>query len=250
MANCDGVKPAGVPVEGHVPAIGGLLLAADRAFRASGTDPSLNVDTSRNGVEPDIAFTGTNDGVPVDRVVREGSRAGKGSTTTKWSSPPRASKTAKPRTAASTGSPSASALSGTLDTSGTNQLGPCGESRAAEARCSLNKDTNGDAENPRVATRHDEPRQPHLALDHLGRGVGGVKRSSSRTSSAAAPKRTSNSPTAARRSRPGPGDATRPDITFSGNTPYVSWRQEVEGRRAFTGHFVEPRPRSCSTRAT
>jgi hypothetical protein len=37
----------------------------------------------------------------------------------------------------------------------------------------------------------------------------------------------------------GSGDATRPDITFSGNTPYVTWRQQVNGvSEGFAGHFV------------
>jgi hypothetical protein len=34
-------------------------------------------------------------------------------------------------------------------------------------------------------------------------------------------------------------DSTRPDITFSGNTPYVTWREETSsGTKAFAGHFV------------
>ncbi len=37
----------------------------------------------------------------------------------------------------------------------------------------------------------------------------------------------------------GANDSTRPDITFSANTPYVSWREEVSGAtKGFTGHFV------------
>jgi hypothetical protein len=38
----------------------------------------------------------------------------------------------------------------------------------------------------------------------------------------------------------GARDSLRPDITFSGNTPYVSWRQRVGGGKVegFTGHFV------------
>jgi hypothetical protein len=38
----------------------------------------------------------------------------------------------------------------------------------------------------------------------------------------------------------GANDSTRPDITFSGNTPYVSWREDIGGGivKAFTGHFV------------
>jgi hypothetical protein len=39
----------------------------------------------------------------------------------------------------------------------------------------------------------------------------------------------------------GSNGGTRPDITFSGNTPYVSWRENVGGvERAFVGHFVTP----------
>ena len=34
-------------------------------------------------------------------------------------------------------------------------------------------------------------------------------------------------------------DSTRPDITFSGNTPYVTWREDTAaGTKAFAGHFV------------
>ena len=37
----------------------------------------------------------------------------------------------------------------------------------------------------------------------------------------------------------GTTDATRPDITFSGNTPYVTWRKTVGGvTKGFVGHFV------------
>ena len=33
-------------------------------------------------------------------------------------------------------------------------------------------------------------------------------------------------------------DATRPDIAFSGNTPYITWQEDVGGqRRTFSGHF-------------
>jgi hypothetical protein len=40
----------------------------------------------------------------------------------------------------------------------------------------------------------------------------------------------------------GANDSTRPDITFSGNTPYVSWREDIGGGvvMAFAGHFVNP----------
>jgi hypothetical protein len=33
-------------------------------------------------------------------------------------------------------------------------------------------------------------------------------------------------------------DATRPDIEVSGNTPYITWQENVAGQfRAFSGHF-------------
>jgi hypothetical protein len=40
----------------------------------------------------------------------------------------------------------------------------------------------------------------------------------------------------------GANDSTRPDITFSGNTPYVSWREQLPRGvvRGFLGHFVNP----------
>ena len=65
QANCDGVAPAGVAVTGHVPAIGGFCFQQTGIprFGTGGADPSLNVDPTRNGVEPDIAFTGNANGV-------------------------------------------------------------------------------------------------------------------------------------------------------------------------------------------
>ena len=64
-ANCDGIQPAGVAVAGHVPAIGGFCWQQTGIPRVGPgrTDPSLNVDPTRNGVEPDIAFTAANDSV-------------------------------------------------------------------------------------------------------------------------------------------------------------------------------------------
>ena len=51
---------------GHVPAIGGFCFQQVGLERVGpgGADPSLNVDVTRDGIEPDIAFTGTNDSVP------------------------------------------------------------------------------------------------------------------------------------------------------------------------------------------
>jgi hypothetical protein len=71
MANCDGVTPLGAPDGGHIPAVGGFCFQQTGIGRVgpSSADPSLNVDPTRDGIEPDIAFTGKNaagvqDGVP------------------------------------------------------------------------------------------------------------------------------------------------------------------------------------------
>ena len=61
QANCDGVTPAGVADDtGHVPATGGFCFQQTGVprFGNGAADPSLNVDPTRNGVEPEIAFTG------------------------------------------------------------------------------------------------------------------------------------------------------------------------------------------------
>ena len=81
------------------------------------------------------------------------------------------------------------------------------------------------------------PTVPWVAWDET---VGSVTRSSSRGSSAPERPLTSNSSTAAQPISSGTGDSTRPDITFSGNTPYVTWREDIGGgvAKAFAGHFV------------
>src|SRR5207253_4765736 len=65
--NCDEVTPEGVfegpPGEEHIPAVGGFCWQQVGIPRFGG-DPSLNIDPSREGVEPDIAFTGKDDTVP------------------------------------------------------------------------------------------------------------------------------------------------------------------------------------------
>ena len=101
QANCDGVTPAGVAdATGHVPAIGGFCFQQTGIPRVgtAGADPSLNVDPTRNGVEPDIAFTGNANAVQdsgsLGGVVRKGqdaiTRLADSLTTTRWCSPPRA----------------------------------------------------------------------------------------------------------------------------------------------------------------
>jgi hypothetical protein len=123
-----------------------------------------------------------------------------------------------------------------LNTSGNNGFGPCAESQANEDACSLNVIPGNDAENPRVAAGTLTPGQPTVPWvvweeantsgrhgifvarlvggDHFELVNGGQPISN--------PHR----------------DSSQPDITFAGNTPYVSWQEQVDdGLVTFVGHF-------------
>jgi hypothetical protein len=215
----------------------------DRLDEASPTsldkgDPTLNIDPTRSGVEPDIAFTGPNDTVAwvvwyeedptqIDglrsndmvfaaKIVADGTADGG----FRW---------------VAVGNGSAGETN-VLDTSGTNGFGSCAESRDAEDRCSLNKVSGNDAENPRVAAGTLTPGNPTVPWvvwqedigdgkqaifvsrlvggDHFALFNGGQPISNTAH------------------------DATRPDITFSGNVPYISWQESVSGVEVtFVGHF-------------
>jgi hypothetical protein len=118
QVNCDGVTPAGVvDATGHVPAVGGFCFQQTGVGRVgiAAADPSLNIDPTRDGVEPDIAFTGRNaagvqDGVPwIVWYEKEptNSQISVSLTTMRWCSRPRASPTPRPGAADSAGPPSA-----------------------------------------------------------------------------------------------------------------------------------------------
>jgi hypothetical protein len=246
-ANCDGVKPEGVAEGGHVPAIGGFCWQQVGVPRVGpgGADPSLNVDPTREGVEPDIAFTGASDGVPWVVWYEEGLTELEGP----LAEPLHENEMVFAAKAVKDGEAKNGEFhwvavgthgSGTLDTSGANKFGSCAESASNEADCSLNSNPARDAEDPRVAAgtmNSANPTVPWVAWDEetpaktkqvfVSRLVGGTH---FEIVNGGAPIST------------GPGNATRPDITFSGNIPYVSWRQEVEPgvARGFYGHFVNP----------
>ena len=118
-------------------------------------DPTLNIDPTRSGVEPDIAFTGPNDTVAVGRLVRGGSdRPRRPAQQRAWSSRPRSSPTRRGRRRL----PLArrrqrhGRSDRTCSTrSGAHGFGGCAESQDAEDACSLNAVPSRDAENPRVA---------------------------------------------------------------------------------------------------
>ena len=234
------MKPEGVEVEGHVPAIGGFCWQQTGVPRV-GEEPSLNVDTTREGVEPDIAFAGASDGVPWIVWYEEGSS----SIGLDENEQVFAAKAVSDGEGANGGFhwvAVGSGLGATLDTSGPSGIGKCAESRANEELCSLNRDPHKDAEKPRVAAgtmNPANPTVPWVTWDETFEGKRQVFVSHLVGSGASAHFELANGgkPVSA-----GRGDATQPDIAFSGNTPYVTWREEVGGEttRAASGHFTSP----------
>ncbi len=203
-------------------------------------DPTLNIDPTRSGVEPDIAFTGPNDTVAwvvwyeedpsqidglrgndmifASRIVADGNADGG----FRW-------------VAFGNGT---AGQTNVLDNSGAHGFGSCAESQDAEDACSLNAIARRDAENPRVAAGTLKPGGATVPWvvwqEDLGAGEGKHAIFVSRLvggdhfelfNSGQPVSNTAN-------------DATRPDITFSGNVPYISWQEEVSGAQVtFVGHF-------------
>jgi hypothetical protein len=240
-ASCAGVTPAG-----SSPPAGGFCWQQTGIDRfGSGTlDPSLNVDPTRNGVEPDIAFTGPSDSVPWV-VWYEKDTTGTSSPTLQSNDMVFA---AKGIAGAGDGNIQwqvvGNQAQGLLDTQGTNGVGTCAASTVAEQQCSLNKnpaDLGQDAEDPRVAAgtmNPANPTVPWVAWDEgLHNGIHQVFVSRLVGVGAAAHFELVNNgaPISV-----GANDSSRPDITFSGNTPYVSWHEDTGGgvEKAFVGHFV------------
>jgi hypothetical protein len=127
-----------------------------------------------------------------------------------------------------------------LDTSGANKFGSCAVSAANEAGCSLNSNPAANAEDPRVAAgtmTAGNPTAPWVVWDETVAGVSSIFVS-----------RLVGGPTGhfviANGGKPistPKVNATRPDITFSRNTPYVTWREPVAGAgfdHMFVGHFA------------
>jgi hypothetical protein len=211
-------------------------LAEDGGSDAKG-DPTLNIDPSRNGVEPDIAFTGASDTVAwtvwyekdeshvglrnneqvfAARIVQDPSADGGFS----W-------KAEGNGTAGQTN---------ILDTRGANGFGNCAASTAAEDACSLNKVASNDAEDPRVAAGSLDPAKPTVPWAVWSEDVGGRHAIFvSRLVNGDHFELFNNGNPVS-----GPDeDAGTPDITFFGNTPYISWvdSKSPTDKRGFVGHF-------------
>jgi hypothetical protein len=236
---CTALKPS---ANASVGAFCWQQVGLDRLAKLSGAsdaagDPTLNVDPSRDGVEPDFAFTGPGDVVPWV-VWYELHHSGLGLADNEQVFAAKGVADA----GADGGFHWVAVGSGTagqvnvLDRSGAHGFGACAESAAAEAACSLNKVATRDAEDARVAAgtlTAGTATVPWVVWsEDTGAGIHGifvarlVGGSHFELVNGGNPIST---PT---------NDASRPDITFSGNTPYVSWRENVAGiQRGFYGHF-------------
>ncbi len=200
-------------------------------------DPTLNIDPTRSGVEPDIAFTGPNDTVAwvvwyeedptqIDglrdndmifaaKIVADGAADGG----FHW-------------VAVGNGT---AGQTNVLDLSGAHGFGSCAASQDAEDACTLNAVVGRNAENPRVAAGTLRPGGPTVPWvvwqEELGEGQHAVF--VSRLVGDHFELFNSGQPVSNTEN-----DATRPDITFSGNVPYVSWQETVSGAQTtFVGHF-------------
>jgi hypothetical protein len=205
--------------------------ASSLDFNANG-DPSLDIDPKRDGVNPDFAFTGAGDTVPWVVWYEENT----GTTGLRTNKQVFAAKAVADTSAGAGGFHWQAVGNGTAgQTNVLNAAGGCSTSQDAEDKCSLNLAPGHDAEDPRVAAGTQTPGGTtvpwvtwtedngsgihqifvsHLVGDHFelmndGQPISTVV-----------------------------NDSTRPDITFSRHTPYVSWIENVNGTlKTFVGHF-------------
>jgi hypothetical protein len=237
MANCDGVTPAGVPDgTGHVPAIGGFCFQDVGVQRVGpgGADPSLNVDVTRNGIEPDIAFTGVNDGVPwVVWYEKDASSAGLANNELVFAAKGEAD------TGAGVNGGFHWHVIGNAGNGILNAANSCAASLAAERACSLNSDPTKDAEDPQIAAGTMNPANPTAPWVAWDETVAGGAHQVFVSRFVPTPTPHFQIVNGGNPISTAGVDSTRPDITFSGNTPYVSWREETgSGTVGFVGHFV------------
>ena len=237
-SQCTGFKPSdAASVSAFCWQQVGLDRLAENGGSSNTGDPTLNVDPSRNGVEPDIAFTGPSDTVAwVLWYEKDHSNIGLRDNEQVF-----AAKIVKDPTAdggfnwRAVGSGTAGQVN-TLDTTGANGFGNCATSTSAEDACSLNKDATHDAEDPRVATGTLTPGGTTVPWTAFSEDVGGGRHAifvSRLVGGDHFELFNGGNPVS-----PPDQDASQPDITFFGNTPYVSWTAaKGNGTRGFVGHF-------------
>jgi hypothetical protein len=203
-------------------------LAADDT--KPGPDPTLSVDPTRSSEQPDITFTGPNDTVPWTVWYEEGDSKINGLAGNDLVF---AAKAVNDGNGKFHWVVVVNRASSTLDNGGANHFGAATDSIDTERDSSLNAGPGANAEDPRVATGTlvaGNPTVPWVAWsEDTGNGKKGifVSRLVGGThfelANGGQPVSSANA------------DAEDPDITFSGNTPYVTWHS---GSKVVTGHFA------------
>ncbi len=197
------------------------------------TDPTLNIDKTRNGIEPDIAFTGPGDTVPW--VVWYETGPGANGVTNELVFAAKATVAAS----ADGGDQWNAVGNGTSAPQPIDTTDLCIANVTDEDKCALNKDPTKDAEDVRVASGTMNPANATVPWAVWDEDVSGVKQVFVSRLVGGTHFELANigQPLSL-----GANDSTRPDITFSGNTPYVSWREKISASefRLFTGHLVDP----------
>lgn len=222
--------PGTKPVGGN--AVGGFCWQ-QVGLERSGTLPTLNVDPSRNGIEPDMAFTGPGDTVPwvvwyETGTGRFGVRNERVFAAKAVADPTADGGFSWAAVGKATSAPQR------LDTSA-GGAGACLASKDAENACALNSRSKADAEDPRVAAGTMTPGQPTVPWVVWSEQVHGaqaifVARLVNGTHFQIV---NGGKPVSAKGA-----DAIKPDIGFSRTTPYVTWHQKVgKTVRLFVGHL-------------
>ncbi len=234
-----GTKPAGGTPEGG---FCWQQVGVERSPVSSPSEPSLNVDPARAGIEPDIAFTGTNDAVPWVVWYEVGKGGHFGVTNERvFAAKALQGDTVVPQGTVDGGFfwqafGNRTTAGQVLDTSGANHAGPCLASKAAENKCTLNRSPNADAEDPRVAAGTMTSGQPTVPWVVWAEEFNGVKRifASRLVGGTHFVLANGGNPLSSTK-----GDANTPDISFAGHTPVVTYRQKVgHSQLLFVGHFT------------
>jgi hypothetical protein len=234
--------PVGTKPAGGMP-VGGFCWQQVGTERVNNADPSINVDRTRDGVEPDMAFTGPSETVPWVVWYETGTSAVSGLHSNELVF---AAKAVADGSADGgfhwqvVGGGTAGQGPEVLDNS--SDGGPCtaGVSPAngvAEGNCSLNKDPSSDAEDPQIAAGTMDPTKPTVPWITWTESLSGVDQIFvAHLVDGDHFELVNNGQPISLASNP----STRPDITFAGNTPYVSWRENTGGSvdKEFLGHFV------------
>lgn len=233
QTNCAGVVP--VAIDPSAAPIGGFCWQQVGIERIGDVDPSLNVDRTRDGIEPDIAFTGANDSVPWVVWYETGNTAvgGLHNNDMVFAAKGVTPSAAPPPTGTVSGGFNWVAVGrsaqGVLDD--TTAGGTCVASATAEGACSLNSDPTAGAEDPRVAAGTMTAGTPTVPWVVWDEGTGAAN-----NNGVFVARLVSGQFVLANGGQPiGTGDHA--DITFSGNTPYVTWHHS---NQVLSGHFATP----------